>query len=340
MKIIRSDFKKGFVKIKIDTDDDIWYLKSVIESGDLVKARTMRSVFIERDKRKIKTGKRPMMLKVQVEKIEFKEFGFKLRLTGKIIQGPEDVELGSYHTIEADVDTILTIEKKQWKKYQIEKLRKAQSIVPNVLIAVVDSTQATFGLLKRSGLNIISEFTNPYSIQQEEKMPEFYKKIAAEIGKFSEKAKKIILAGPGFTKEHVQKIIKEKYNNKLIIDTASSATESGINEILKRGTLEKVIKDSETIEECGLINEFFVHLKKEDGLGVYGLKSIEKSNEIGAVKILLISDEKIREEEIERLANDVEKKRGQVKIISTAHDLGEQFNRMGGLGAILRFRMF
>ena len=343
MKIIKSNFQKGFVKIRIDTEDDVWYLKSIIEPGDSVKARTMRSVFIERDKKKIKTGKRPMMLKIRVEKIDFKEYGFQLRLTGKIIEGPEDVELGSYHTIEVDINTILMIEKKQWKKYQIEKLRKAQTKVPDVLIAVVDSTQATFGILKRSGLNIVSEFTNPYSIQQEEKMPEFYKKIATEIDKFSERVKKIILAGPGFTKEHVQRIIKERYgktHEKLMIDTASSATKSGINEILKKGTLDRVIKESTIVEESKLIEDFFIHLKKEDGLSVYGLESIKQSNETGAIKTLLVSDEKIREEQIERLANDVEKKRGQIKIISTTHDLGEQFHRMGGLGAILRFRVF
>ena len=298
---------------------------------------------MEREGRRIKTGKKPMMLKIQVEKIEFHKHANRLRLMGKIVEGPEDVQLGSYHTIEVKVGTILTIFKEEWKKYQIEKLKKAQITIPDVLIIVVDSNLTTFGLLKRSGVDIVSEFRNFHSIQEEDKLPEFYKKVASEINKFSSRVKKIILAGPGFAKEHVQKIIKERYsdvNEKLVIDTSSSATKAGINEVLKRGTLDKVIAESEIIKESKIIQDFFLHLQKDDGLSVYGFDQIKEADSAGAVKIFLVSEEKIREDEIEKLARDVEKKNGQIEIVSRTHDLGEQFSRMGGLGAILRFRIY
>jgi len=343
MKIIKSDFKKGFVKLKINLIDDLWYLEGIVEVNDFVEARTLRSLFLERDGKRTKIGKIPMFLRIKVEKIEFHKHANRLRLMGKIIEGPEDVQIGSYHTIEGGVGTILTIYKEEWKKYQIERLKKAQTVIPDVLIIVVDSTQTTFGLLKRSGVGIISEFRNLHSIQEEDKLPEFYKKVATEIDKFSPKVNKIILAGPGFAKEHIQKIIKEKYpdvNEKLIIDTTSSATKAGINEILKKGTLDKVIAESEIIKESQIIQEFFLHLQKDDGLSVYGFDQIKEADNAGAVKILLVSEERIREDEIEELAREIEKKNGQIEIVSRTHDLGEQFSRMGGLGAILRFRIF
>lgn len=342
MKILKSGFNKGFVKIKVDINDDIWYLQNVIETGDMIEARTLRSLFLDREGKRVKIGKKPMFLKVRVEKIELQKYANKLRLTGKIKEGPEEAQLGSYHTIEVDIGTVLTIYKKEWKNHQIDRLKKAQSRVPEILIMVVDANQATYGLLKRSGVEIISEIRNPHSRQEEEKLPEFYKKVASEINKFSG-VKKIILAGPGFAKEHVQKIIQEKYpdiKDKLIVDSVSSATESGINEILKKGTLEKVIKESEIVKESQIIQEFFTHLHKDDGLGVYGLEQIKEANNVGAVQTLLVSDEKIREDEIQRIAREVESKKGQVEIISRTHDLGEQFSRMGGLGAILRFRIY
>jgi protein pelota len=120
----------------------------------------------------------------------------------------------------------------------------------------------------------------------------------------------------------------------------SSATESGINEILKKGTLDKVMKESEIVKESQIIQEFFTHLNKDDGLSVYGLKQIKEADDVGAVKVLIISEENIRKEEIEQLARQVEKKKGTVEIVSRTHDLGEQFHRMGGLGAILRFRIY
>jgi protein pelota len=342
MKILKSDFKKGFVTIKIDVNDDLWYLENVLEIGDLVKSRTLRSLFIEREGTKIKADRKPMVLKIEVEKIEFQKYSNKLRLTGKIKEGPEEAQLGSYHTIEVELSTVLTIYKKEWKQYQINKLKKAQIRVPEILIVVTDSTQATFGLLKRSGVEIISELRNPHSTYDEEKLPEFYKKVANEINRFSD-VKKIILAGPGFAKEHVQKIIQSNYpeiKDKLIIDSVSSATESGVNEILKKGTLDKVIKESEIVKESQIIQEFFIHLNKDDGLSVYGFDQIREADNAGAVKILIISEENIRKEEVDKLARQVENKKGIIEIVSKTHELGEQFYRMGGLGAILRFRIY
>jgi protein pelota len=344
MNIIKSDFKKGFVIVKINVNDDLWYLENVIEQKDLVKTRTLRNIFIERQGQQVKAEKKPMVLKIEVEKIEFQKFTNQLRLTGKIVEGPDDVQLGSYHTIEVKLGTVLTVYKKEWKQYQIDRLKKALTKVPDVLIAVVDSNQATFGMLKRTGVGIVSELRNPHSTtEEEEKLPEFYKKIASEIDKFSEKVQRIVLAGPGFTKEHVQKIIQENYpdvKSKLVIDTTTSATETGVNEILKKGTLDKIIRDSEIVKESQLIQEFFTHLSKDDGLSVYGLDQIKDADNSGAVKIFLISDENIRKEEIDRIAKQVEEKKGQVEIISKTHELGEQFHRMGGLGAILRFRIY
>ncbi len=342
MKILKANFKKGFVTIKIDINDDLWYLENLLEVGDHVKSRTLRSVFMEREGKKIKTDRKPMVLRIEIEKMEFQKYTNKLRLTGKIKEGPEDAHLGSYHTIEAELGTILTIYKEEWKPYQKDKLNKAQTRVPDILIVVTDSTLSTFALLKRSGVEVILELHNPYSRQEEERLPEFYKKVASEINKFSD-VKKIILAGPGFAKEHVQKIIQDNYpdiKDKLITDSVSSATESGINEILKRGTLEKVIKESEIVKESQTIQEFFTHLNKDDGISVYGLEQIKEADNVGAVKVLIISEENIRKEEVSQLARQVEKKKGVVEIVSRTHDLGEQFHRMGGLGAILRFRIY
>jgi len=341
MNLLKKDFQKGFVTVRVNTNDDLWYLEGIIDVGDLIKAKTPRSLFIQREERRVKIGKKLMTLTIQVEKIEFKKQMNSLRLTGKIQEGPEDVQIGSYHTIEVRVGSILTIYKREWKKYQIEKLKRAQVKIPTVLLVVVDTEQSTFALLIRDRINILSELKNPHSIQ-EEKHIEFYKKVASEIEKLSKETEKIILAGPGFAKEHVKEIIKSKFpelDKKIVLDSTSSATRSGINEILKRGTLDRIIKESELVKESKLIQDFFTHLKKDDGLAVYGLEEVKKADDFGAIKTLLISDENIRKEEISKLAESVEKKNGQIEIISSTHELGEQFNRMSGIGAILRFRI-
>ncbi|MBD3155885.1 MAG: mRNA surveillance protein Pelota, partial [Candidatus Aenigmarchaeota archaeon] len=122
--------------------------------------------------------------------------------------------------------------------------------------------------------------------------------------------------------------------------STSSATSSGINELLKRGNLEKIIQENEMLKETKLVNVFFSHLKKEDKLGVYGFEEVKKADDLGAVKITLVSDKKIRDKKVEKLLNSIEEKGGKIEIISTSHESGEQFDRMGGLGAVLRFKLY
>jgi len=342
MRILKANFDKGFATLRVTNNDDVWCLKGIIEPGDFIKARTLRSLFITREGKKEKIGKKPMTLKIQAEKIELEKYRNVLRVTGKIVEGPEEVQIGSYHTIEIKVSSTLTIFKEEWRKLHIEKLKKAEVKVPQLLLIALDSSLATFALLKKDKVDVILELNNPHPFHEEEKQIEFYKKIASEIMKKGEKVEKIIIAGPGFAKEHVKKILEEKYpeiKEKLMIDSVSSATIAGINEIFKRGTLDKVLKESEILKESNLVREFFIHLNKNDGLVSYGIEDLKKANSMGAIKILLVSEDRLRENEVEKLAEEVEKKGGKVEIISTTHELGEEFYRLGGLGAILRFRV-
>jgi len=58
--------------------------------------------------------------------------------------------------------------------------------------------------------------------------------------------------------------------------------------------------------------------------------------EVGAVDTLFLSEKlgKLKIKELTRLANNIG---SEVKVISIEITEGEQFNNMGGIGAILRF---
>ena len=44
MKIIHKDLKKGELKIKVDSSQDLWYLSNIIEQDDRVSGMTERKV--------------------------------------------------------------------------------------------------------------------------------------------------------------------------------------------------------------------------------------------------------------------------------------------------------
>jgi protein pelota len=344
MKILKISEKAKKIKIRVESIDDLFYLKNFIEPGDMLKARTPRSVFLEREGEIKKVGKKMMLIKILVEKVEFQSGIFQLKITGRILEAPENVQLDSYHSIDIKPGKYLTIAKKEWRRYQIEKLKEAEKKTPNIMLVAVDTDQATIALLKNNRVEMLSEIKNQFSfLYEEKKIEEYYKKVAEEITKFSPRMQSIIIAGPGFAKEHIAKLIREKSqetHKKLVLGSVSSSNITGINEIIKLGLADKVADQSEILKETKVVEEFFLHLKKEDGLAALGLDSVIKANDLGSIETLLISEERIKDKQLENLAADVEKKSGKVQIISTIHDLGQQFNNTGGVGAILRFKVW
>ncbi|HDJ96626.1 MAG TPA: hypothetical protein ENG45_00960, partial [Candidatus Aenigmarchaeota archaeon] len=237
------------------------------------------------------------------------------------------------------IGTVLKIKKGSWERNHLERLERATSNVPSLLLVSVDFDTAVFAILKNDRLAMLTEIKNPYSLK-EEKQLEFYKNVVKEIEKRSSKVYEVILAGPGFAKDHVYELIK-KTNPKIRVTKVycSSASISGINEILKNKILDEVLKKSRTLEEIKLVESLFEHIGRDDGLACYGYKEVKTACEAGAVDTLLISEKRIKEECVENLAASVEKMGGKVRIISVDHEMGERFHKMGGIGAILRFKL-
>ncbi|MGC8812619.1 MAG: hypothetical protein ACP5O8_03500 [Candidatus Aenigmatarchaeota archaeon] len=123
MKIVEEKFEKGYVKVIPENFLDLWYLSNLIETKDRIVAKTVRNIFIEREGRKEKSKKKTLVLSIEVERVELEEG--KLRVRGKIVEAPEEVQRGSYHTIEIKFGNKVLIEKKSWKKEQVEKIKKS-----------------------------------------------------------------------------------------------------------------------------------------------------------------------------------------------------------------------
>jgi protein pelota len=65
----------------------------------------------------------------------------------------------------------------------------------------------------------------------------------------------------------------------------------------------------------------------------------------GAVENLLVTDRRLREGSddqrrwLERLIHDAEGMRGEFHVVSTEHPAGDQLQKLGGVAALLRFKM-
>ena len=333
MKIIKKDVKHNIITVKPETEDDLWVLEKIVMPGDLISGKTIRGIEIERGDKREKV-KKTIFVKISAEKVEYSEN--QLRVGGKIIEGPEDVS-HSYHTFEIKVGNPVTIEK-EWSKYMIDELYAARKKREPILICVLDDEEASFALLteRLKQLTTIKGVTGK-SLGEADKR-NYYKELVKYMEDVSKRfgANKIILAGPGFTKENLIKQIKDDFRKKIFVDTVAHTGETGIQEVLKRGIVDKIIKDSSISEETQLVEKFFEEISK-NGPVTYGEEEVKKAVDMGAVEKLLISDTFVRRNE--QLLKSTEQKGGSVKIISTEHEAGKRLENMGGIAAFLRYKI-
>jgi len=220
LRILAENIKGGFVKVLVNDLNDLWHLQGIIKPGDFVTAKTLRTIFVEREETKEKVKKKLVMLKIKVEKVEFAQAKNVLRLSGKIEECPEEVQKGSYHTIEVGLGKVLAIEK-EWTREDMERLKKAR--------------------------------------------------------------------------------MRIRYANGIVV------------------------------------GEFTMHAGKDDGLAAYGTEQVKAAAMMGAVKILLVPEEKLRDKSVEEIIKSVEEKRGDIFLVSKKKDWGEKFCRQYDIAAILRF---
>ena len=358
MKIISKKLNKELIVVQVETLDDLWTLYNLIAVGDQIDGKTSRRVVLT-DRPEDKGERRMIFLKIVVEQVEFHEFSNRLRAKGKIIEGPEDlVRLHSYHTFNIEEYSKIGITKDRWTRLHLNVLTDASKnkITQKILAIAIDSGEATFAE--------IGDYYQKTSVRISETIPgkrfgDVKDSVNAQKAFFAEVMKKmdlmrkqndytkIVITGPGFTREHyVDYCIKKDGNLKslMITESASSATNSGIHELLRKETIQKLLKDSRIIEETNLVEEFFARLGKDSGDFAYGLDDLKEAAEIGAIENLLLTDEMMRKINHEKdknlldLLQKVEKNGGKITIMSTLHDSGKKIKGMGGMVALLRFR--
>ena len=86
------------------------------------------------------------------------------------------------------------------------------------------------------------------------------------------------------------------------------------------------------------MNNFFEKLSKDAGMGIINLEKIKIALQNGAVETLFLSEklDKIKARELKKLAENIG---SNLEMISIETEEGEQFYNLGGIGAILRYKV-
>lgn len=349
MKILELDTKKNFAKLKIDNMDDLWILSRLVEIGDLAASETTRIIKKEEAQ---EGARKKMFVKIKVDKVDFAKQSNTLRLLGTIAEcsNPE-VPLKSHHTLALQPGDRLELNK-IFKKWHIERLKEAEESAkrPKLLLCAADYGEATIAVLREFGIEYLTDvfktLTGKEDADYEKNREEFIRELAKVLEQTAknQNINKIIIGGIGFFTENFKKEIDSFpfLEKNATFVKISHSDKTGINEMIKRGIVDQVVKSNRISEETKLIEEFFRRISTS-GLAVYGFNEAKRAVEYGAVEILIVSDAMLNEykekgkfAELDELMASAEKNGAKIKIISTEHDAGERFEKMG-IGALLRF---
>lgn len=343
MRILKKDLRNGKIAVQAQSLDDLWCLSQTVAKGDTAIGKTTRKVKLGSAEEAVK---KTYVLSIAVEEVKFEDQA--LRLAGVTNEAKEDIPQGSHHTITLEPSETITIIKERWPKYQLDRLNQATEAQLTALIVVLDRETAILAKLKTRGYEIITELKGKVR-KKDYKTTEatnFYREITAAIKDYDDRNKpdKIIIASPAFWKEELMNELESDakaglLKSKIVAATCSSVSQNAIDEVLKRPEMNTVLATASAARELKIVDEVMTEIAKE-GKAAYGRKEVENAVEAGAVEKLLVTDVKVyNDSSLERLMRKAEENGGKVFIINSENEAGQKLDALGGMAAILRYKL-
>ncbi len=349
MKLVFKDLKHGEVKLIAENLDDIWHLYNIVNEGDLVRAMTFRTDDQSGDdkKRSKKSEKKRMKLGIRVSEVKFHEFSDRLRIHGTIEEGPQ--ELGSFHTINITADKMdaLSIVKEKWEYHHLKRIDEAvkESKQPIVTFVSIDDDSATVAVLRQSGVQWIADVDSKRSgkMYEDKKIDsnEYFGEVLSIVKNNMTENSGLIVIGPGFTREHFVRYSREKnpeiFKNCHVCSTGHCGM-NGVQEAIKTGVVKQITKENRVVFETEQIEKLFEEIKK-NGLAAYGFDEVKHAVRNGAAERILITDKLVRHEKGEEILKLAKENNSEFTIINTMHEAGKKIEGIGGVAALLRFKI-
>jgi protein pelota len=343
MKIIKIDQKNNLIKVVPTVLDDLWHLEKIIEKGDIASGTTDRKIKPKNEGEKAERKK--IFVELQIEEAHFQEFSENLKINGIILAGkPEElIELKSHQSIDVKIGDMVTLKKNSLKKWQVERLFNAEKAGASfgLLVALMDDEECEIAFVSQFSLNKKAKILSKKQGKMfKEEKNTYFEEILAKIVDL--KPKKILIAGPGFTRENFGKFAEEKRLKnfpKIFSESTNSIGETGFRELLVSGKISVLEKELQLASESILIEEFLEKLSK--GLAEYGAEKVREMIQIGAVEKLIVGEKYLLENRnsCEELMDLAEKSAGEIHIISSKNPEEKKIHGFGGVVATLRYKM-
>ena len=341
MRVLYQNRKTLEIKLKVQNLNDLWHLYNLVAPGDLIRAFTYRRAEDKSDKlRPERLEKKPMTLGIRVDHLEFTEFSDRVRIQGRIEEGPQDIS--AHHSLQIGLEDDLTIIK-DWKDRDLERIREAveKTDQPKVTFLSMDEEEALLAQLVDYGVQEVARIQSHRPGKdhpQEETESTYHGEVLAKL-KLIELGEKLLVLGPGFAKDNFLKFLRER-GEPLPVSIENQNTAhpgmNGIQETMRSGFALKALEGSRVARETKLLEELLERIARSTPCA-YGVAEVQRALELGAVELLLMGEDMARTSGGEALLGQTERQRGRVEIFSKHHEAGRKLKGLGEVAAFLRF---
>lgn len=342
MRLLSQNPKTGEIRMLVTNPDDLWHLYNIILPGDHVSASTYRREEARDDAIRAEREKKVrVFVTILVERCEFAEMQSALRVTGRIEEAPFDT--GSYHTLNLDEGTDFTLRKEEWPPHVMQRIREAVEGKGNSrLIAIaLEYGEATVALIKSFGVQETATIhsTSVKETPGKREKSDFFTQIIDHVRALPRLP--VIVVGPGFIKDDFLREARRAdpsiFSAAQLLHTGQGGM-AGIREAVSRGENARLLENVRLADEARVVEE----LKGRIATGApctYGLNEVSSALEAGAVETLIVSDSLLREGRVNRMMTLAEEKAATVFIVTSRWEPGQQIDALGGVAALLRYRM-
>jgi protein pelota len=340
--------KHGLCSLLVESPDDLWTLRRLIETGDTLITRSSRILKKEDEYSRPDRGERiRVTVSLVVEAVSLDQSVARLRVRGRIREATDDsISRAGSHSVSISPGHGLTLEKEHWTPLYTEILDSARKIGRRFLLVAIDRREAGIGLLSGSHLSTVATLESGASGKgsKEVSLEPFLRRVV-EVVRAELKPKDVIaIAGPGHTKLELANRLssdEELRSNLSVIEGLDLAGNDGVRSLIKADGFQRLASDSVLVEVQAVVTEAIRRVSRGDTRVAYSFPRVRDAAALGAVESCVASDDVfsqgVDEEEVVSVLNALEARGGKVYMVDSSLEFGKQVSSFGGILALLRY---
>ncbi|KAF9974368.1 hypothetical protein BGZ73_002219 [Actinomortierella ambigua] len=368
MKLIKQHIEKdksGYVTLIPEEFEDMWHAYNLIQKHDQLRAVTIRRIQSESATGSVESQRIRLTLTISIDNVDFDTQVGMLRINGRVIVENPHVKLGTFHTIELEMNRQFTLIKPEWDVIALERVQEACDITKKADVAAVVCQEGLANIcLVTSSMTIIRQHIDcpvprkrKGSVTNYEKgMRRFFEQIYQAILRHIDFdiVKCVIIGSPGFVREQVYEFIfaeAVRTDNKILMQNkskfiqvhTSTGHKQALQEVMNDPAIKVKLADTKAAQEVQALDQFYEMMNMDPDRAFYGFKDVSKAAERGAIGTLLVTDELFRSADIAKrrqyiaLVENARATGAKVFVFSSLHVSGENLNQLTGVAAILNF---